>query len=283
MRVVLLLLAAASAAAADNLVTDPGAPFPTTIDMPRSTAMGGAHAAIASGNDALVVNPAGMSQNLRYHFELDGAWDGRFPAQGVLASLVDTKSTPVGSGILFSRWGSGQPAGRGEGWLLGFAYSYPAGNFLIGGESKYVRFHGPDGLTARWAQDIGLLAKRGSLSYALVVQNIALKGIPLFPLTATAGIALGSDTDWHIAFDYKADLSDLQNVRHKAALGVEYLLEQTVALRAGGTYDPTAKLGWISAGFAVLAELGSVQVSVRRRVQGGFDQVLEGGITIFLE
>ena len=283
MRVATLLLLAATAARADNLATDPGAPFPTSIDMPRSTAMGGAHAAIATGNDALLVNPAGMSQNQRYHFELDGYLDRRFPAQGVTGSIIDTKSTPVGSGVLFSRFAAGQPAGRAEGWLLGFAYSYPVGNFFVGGESKYIRVHGPDGLSARWAQDIGMLAKRGSLSYAVVVQNIALKGIPLFPLTATAGLALGSDTDWHIAFDYKADLSDLQNVRHKAALGLEYLIEQSVVLRAGGTYDPTAKLAWLSAGIGVLAEIGGVQVVVRRRVQGGFDQVVEAGVTLFLE
>ena len=34
--------------------------------------MGGAHAAIASGNDALSVNPAGLALGRKYHLEVDG-------------------------------------------------------------------------------------------------------------------------------------------------------------------------------------------------------------------
>src|SRR5256885_5392130 len=108
-----LLLLAPLAARADNLVSDPGAPWPVSVDLPRATAMGGAQSAIATSNDALAVNPAGLSQSKRYHFELGGIYDAHYPAQGVLASIVDSASSPVGSGILFSRWGSGQPAGRG--------------------------------------------------------------------------------------------------------------------------------------------------------------------------
>src|SRR3954463_4559610 len=83
MRLGLFVLLLGLAARADNLVTDAGAPFPGFIDMPRSTAMGGAQAAIATSNDALLVNPAGLPQNHRYHFELDGADDVHFPAQGI--------------------------------------------------------------------------------------------------------------------------------------------------------------------------------------------------------
>ena len=95
MRRTLLLLLSAGTAMADNRVQDPGSPWPTTVDTPRATAMGGAHAAIATGNDALVVNPAGLAQVRRYHFELDGMYDSRFPAQAVLASLVDSASAPI--------------------------------------------------------------------------------------------------------------------------------------------------------------------------------------------
>src|SRR5256712_2219529 len=115
MRYALLLLLAAGTAMADNRVQDPGSPWPTTVDTPRATAMGGAHAAIATGNDALAVNPAGLSQVRRYHFELDGVYDSRFPAQAVLASLVDSASAAVASPALWSRWASRQPSGRGAG------------------------------------------------------------------------------------------------------------------------------------------------------------------------
>src|SRR3954464_11701665 len=100
MRLVLLGLLLSAAAHAENVVTDRGAPWPTTVDMARASGMGGAHSAIATSNDALTVNPAGLAQAKRYHVEVDGVFDARFPAQGVIASIVDSASTPVGSGII---------------------------------------------------------------------------------------------------------------------------------------------------------------------------------------
>src|SRR5467141_4903763 len=134
MRCTLGLLLVTGAALADNRVQDPGSPWPANVDMPRATSMGGAHAAIATGNDALVVNPAGLSQVRRYHFEVDGLYDSKFPAQAILASLVDSATAPVASGLLWSRWASGQPSGRGEGWSLAPGYSAPVRpGVLLGG------------------------------------------------------------------------------------------------------------------------------------------------------
>ena len=283
MRIALLLLVAA-AAHAENSVTDPGAPWPTTVDTSRATAMGGAHAAIATANDALVVNPAGLSQGRRYHFELDGVYDSKFPAQGVMASIVDTASSPMGSGVLFSRWGSGRGNGRGEGWGVGFAYSGAIGaNLFGGGQTKFLRYRGPDGLDARWAQDIGILSRSGGFSWAAVVQNISTTKIPLFPLTGTAGVAWGDDRDWHLAMDYKADFSDTSHVKHKAAVGGELLVGESMALRSGVTWDSTAHLWWLSAGVGFLTEKGGLQFVWRRRVSGGYDQLFEAGITVYLE
>jgi hypothetical protein len=276
-------LCCAAAARAQNAASDPEAPWITNIGMPRSMAMGGAHSAIATSNDAILVNPAGMSQGPRYHVELDGALDRSFPAQGVIASVVDTKSAPVASGLLFARWGAGQPGGRAEGWQAQLAYSYPVSGFFVGGASKYLHYHTQEGLVSKFTQDIGLLAKRGSLSYALVVQNISLSNTPLSPLTTTAGIAWGTDFDWHIALDYKTDFSDTSNIKSKLAGGVEYLLEQSLAVRLGGTWDITHKVGYISAGVGIQAEVGGIQVAWRRRLSGPFDQVLEAGITVYME
>src|SRR5882762_11973801 len=167
------LLAVAAAARAQNSIKDPGAPWPVFVDLPRATAMGGAHAAIATANDAITSNPAGMSQQRRYHLEIDGLYDSRFPAQALIASVVDTTSSAVGTGFLFSRWGSGQPGGRGEGWYGALAYSYSTGgNYFLGGETKYYRFATPDGAVRSFAQDVGFLVNRGGFAYGVVVQNI---------------------------------------------------------------------------------------------------------------
>ena len=284
MRYAIALLLAAGAALADNRVQDPGAPWPGSVDTPRATAMGGAHAAIATGNDALAVNPAGLAQSRRYHFELDGLYDSRYPAQAVLASLVDSASGPVASGLLWSRWASGQPSGRGEGWSVGLGYSGAIGqNLFLGGETKFLRYHTPDGLVQKWAQDVGLLARRGTFSWAAVMQNVSTEKIPLFPLTATAAMAWGTDTDWHLSVDYRADLSDSSNVKSKAALGGELLLGDAMALRGGATWDATARQWWLSAGIGLLSEKGGLQVVWRRRVEGPYDQFFEGGLTIYLQ
>jgi hypothetical protein len=284
MRWALLALIAAPAALADNHVQDPGSPWPTNVDLPRATAMGGAGASVATGNEAFSINPAGLAQSRRYHLEVDGVYDSKFPTQGILASIVDSATAPVASGLLFSRWASGQPAGRGEGWSLGFGYAGPTGQGLfMGGETKFLRFHTPDGLVQKWAQDVGLLARRGTFSWAAVVQNIALDKIPLFPLTGTASMSWGTDADWHLAFDYKADFSDTSHVKSKLALGGELLAGESVVLRAGATRDISANQWWLSAGVGLLSEKGGLQVVWRRRVTGPYDQFFEGGLTIYLE
>jgi hypothetical protein len=281
-------LLCAFAAHAQNSVKAPGAPWPTFVDLARTTAMGGANAAIATSNDALTVNPAGLAQWRRYHLEIDGVYDSKYPAQGLMFSLVDSVSTSVATGFLFSRWGSGQPedlgGGRGEGWYAGIGYAYAVGSYYVGGMTKYLRFATPDGPAHRFAQDFGLLVRRGEFSYALVLQNVSTSSIPLFPISSTAAIAWGTDTDWHLAIDYKADLSDLSNVKSRVAAGVEFLVDQALALRGGATWDANNKLWWASAGIGLLTEKGGAQIVWRRRVAGtGFDQLFEAAITIYLE
>jgi hypothetical protein len=284
MRLALLLLLLATAARADHLVTDPGAPFPGFIDMPRSTAMGGAQAAIATSNDALLVNPAGLPQNHRYHFELDGADDVHFPAQGVTASIVDSASGPAATGLLFNRWGSGQPAGRGEGWNAGLAYAgQTSPTLFLGGITKYLRYHTPGGLVSKFVEDVGILSRPGAFSWALVVQNLSFDKVPLFPMTGTAAVAWGSDASWHLAFDYKVDFSDSSNLKQTGALGGEVLVDDGIVLRGGLRRDFTADIFWVSAGIGFLTSGGGLQLAWRRRVTGPFDQIFEAGITLFLE
>jgi hypothetical protein len=283
-----LAVLCAFAARAQNSVKDPGAPFPTFVDLSRASAMGGAGAAIATGNEALTINPAGLSQVRRYHLEIDGVYDAKFPAQGLMVSIADSTSSSIATGLLFSRWGSGQPqdlgGGRGEGWYAGLGYSYAIGSYSIGGMTKYLRFATPDGDAHQFAQDVGVITRRGQFSYAAVVQNVSTSSIPLFPITATAAVAYGTDTDWHLALDYKADLSDLKNVKSRAAAGLEILLEQALVVRGGVTWDASSERWWASAGAGILTEKGGVQFVWRRRVAGGgFDQFFEGAITLYLE
>lgn len=277
-------LGAAVPARAQGKVDSPGAPFlGDTVLMPRSTAMAGAHAAVATSNDALLVNPAGLAQRRRYHAEIDGILDPQFPATGVVASVADSTSLAIASGLLFARFGAGREAGRGAGYEIGAAYAYNVGGVFLGGLTKYLHFDGPAGESHRFAQDVGLLVSRGAFAWALVGQNLSTSNIPLFPPLATAAIAFGSDADYHLAIDYRADFSDSKNIKHRLAGGYELLFEQVAALRTGFAYDLTRHLGWFSVGVGLLSEKGGLQLAYQRRVIGGFDHQFEAGITLYLE
>src|SRR6202022_1201918 len=156
MRLALLLgfaLAGGQAARAEGSVTDPGAPFLyTTVWMPRSTAMAGAHAAVATSNDAFLVNPAGLAPARRHHLEIDGALDPQFHGSGFLVTAVDASSLAVASGLMYARFSTGHLDRRGAGFLLGAAYAYDIGGIYFGGVTKYLNFDGPDGQSYKFAQ-----------------------------------------------------------------------------------------------------------------------------------
>src|SRR5262245_14142779 len=67
----------------------------------RSRAMGGAGRAVSSTNEALYINPAGLSQFVR--FNLDADYVHRFTEATHWAglSLVDSTSSPFAGGIDF--------------------------------------------------------------------------------------------------------------------------------------------------------------------------------------
>jgi len=277
-------LAAAPAPAGDS--TDPGAPWPTQVDLPRATGMGGSMISFASGNDAMTVNPAGVGLNHTYHFELDGMDDKKFPAEGVIFSVADSTTLGIGSGLMFERWGAGQPGGRSEGWLGGLSYAYGSGAFLAGGTTHLIHFNEPDGVQVRtFTEDFGFMAHAGSWNFGLVLQNFSFTfdKVPLFPLTSGAGFSYGTDLDWHLSVDYKMNMNDFSNLKHLLAFGGEYVFDRTFALRAGYRWDITNHLGWITWGASVITDRIGIHFAMRRRVEGAMEQTLEAGISVYLE
>ena len=274
----------APARADDFKAGDPSAFWPGTVDLTRSAGMGGAHSAIATGNDALLVNPAGLSQSKRYHFEVDGGFDSRSNARVYSVSLVDSASIAAGSGLLFQNWSSGsEPDGRATGWLGGIGYSYFTGNFFFGGTTKYLHFNGSYGEIRSFMQDVGMLVRLGDFSVSAVIQNLSTSTVPLFPVNSTIGIAWGSDLDWHLAFDYKTDLSDTDHLKHRLNSGLEILLDRSWVIRGGYSWDITSSLGAWSVGTSIVTDKLGVHVAWRRRLQGPLDQFFEVGLTVYLE
>ena len=98
-----LLLAAGAPV---NARADVGTPFYGV----RSMGMGGAHRGLATGNDALFVNPAGMAIDRRYSAEVQYATGSDHVSRAML-STVDSKTAPVAAGLAYARsWGN--PSGE---------------------------------------------------------------------------------------------------------------------------------------------------------------------------
>jgi len=74
-------------------------------------------------------------------------------------------------------------------------------------------------------------------------------------------VAWGTDADWHIAFDYKADLSDTSSVKNRLAGGLEVLVGDALALRSGVTWDTNAQQWWLSAGAGLLTRRAACRSS----------------------
>jgi len=280
------ILAAAQVRA--GTADEPGAPWATQIDLTRGTGMAGAMTAFASGNDAITINPAGLALNHNYHFELDGMDDVKFPAEGVILSIADsTTAQGVGSGMIFERWGAGQLAGRGEGWLGGISYAYAQGSTLFGGTTHYLHFAGPGGETIHYfSEDIGVMEHGSNISFGATLQNInfSFDNMPLFPLTGAIGASVGDDSDFHLSADYKVNLADTSNLKHQLSFGGEMMFEKTLVLRTGYRWDVTDHLGWLTCGASIVTERFSFGAALRRRVHGDhMEQALEANVTLFLE
>lgn len=282
---ILIATVAAPAARADGFkADDPGAFWPGQVDLTRSSGMGGAHSAIATGNDALIINPAGLSQTKRYHFQLDAGFDSRSNARVYSLSVVDSSSIAAGSGLFFQNWTSGSnPDGRAIGWLGGIGYSYYTGNFFFGGTTKYLRFNGSYGEIRQFVQDAGMLARTGDFAWSAVVQNLSTSAVPLFPLNSTIGVAWGSDSDWHLAIDYKTDLSNLDHLKHRLNSGLEILIDRAFVIRGGYSWDISNSIGAWSLGTSIVTEKLGLHAAWRRRLQGPLDQFFEFGLTFYLE
>jgi hypothetical protein len=284
----LALCALVSAEARAGSADAPGAPWIDQIGLTRSTGMAGAMTAFASGNDAIVDNPAGLALNRSYHFQIDGMYDKKFPAEGVMVSIADGTTSPgVGSGMIFKRWGAGQLGGRGEGWLGGVSYAYASGAALFGGTTHVLHFAGPGGSTIHnITQDFGMMLHGGGIAFGATLQNVnfSFENLPLFPLTGAVGFAVGSDNNFHLSTDYKINFANTASLKHQLSFGGEVIFDKTLVLRSGFRWDVSDHLGWFTLGASVNTAKFGFGMALRRRVYGDhFEQALEANITLFLE
>ena len=168
----------------------------------RAKSLGGAYRAIASGNDALYYNPAGLPQLPRYSPELHYLSDFSLGQQEVNVSLVDSKAPLVAAGIgyAFEGWDLQNPViSRSHTATLGLALPVVPGILNVGTALKYVNLL--DALGALGAvgagnalnilsADLGILAMiPGGVQLAAVGYNLIPVKTEAMPLSVGLGLA----------------------------------------------------------------------------------------------
>jgi hypothetical protein len=263
----------------------------------RSRGMGGAHRAIVTGNDAIFLNPAGMSLLRRYSIEPGYLFNAERETHVASISIVDSITASVAAGLSYSYVNGLRtvyvPSLTGDavpqrvdrtGNIIHLALSVPMGRNLtvgIGGKYMNLSYGGRSAVNAVTV-DVGLLY-RVSPMVALSLSGYGLTntGSAEAPLAMAVGFAVGPPTKFQFALDWVIDfttskyLEDLppsqraRATRHEIHSGIEWQVFQGFALRAGYFHDRVTR---VSPDNAFTFGLGYFSAKARVGVNAVFEQ-----------
>lgn len=268
-------------AAATTLMSSPSTTawaFPDFLGA-RGLAMGGAGRADARAEQGPLLNPAGMSLARLYTVEGGYGYITRDGGQTFRGSVVDSTSGFKLGGGLFYSYRTASPAGVPalKGHQVGLSLSYPFGDkVMVGTTSKYVNLSGgaePDGKAKHsgFTFDAGMVARASTLTIGIVGYNLRDMSSVHAPLALGYGLALQPVPDLTFVVDGYHDFTTYDATRGTLTTvsgGGEYVAQRRLAVRAGGGRDGVSGHGFLSAGLAVLSEIGSVDASIRQDISG---------------
>lgn len=238
----------------------------------RALSMGEAYRALASSNDAIYFNPAGLVQLPRYSAELHYHLNLQQEEHQADVSVVDSQTAQVAAGVSYTFDGRqfSKRASLQHTATLAVAYPFLEQMLCVGAGFKYVNVW--DAIAGNYlnalSADLGVLSKLpmgvslAAVGYNLVpirsarvplsagfaanlefgpLSALVFGGEPTFgPLQNAGGVpsllaggtrgpltGLTLEVDWYLRF------FSLQGPQHRLSVGVEYLVLETVPLRAG--------------------------------------------------
>ncbi len=225
----------------------------------RPMSMGGAHRALVTGNDAIMLNPAGMSLFRRYSMELqylvkpDWSTDGG-PAEHIFSTaVVDNQIASFATGLAYTRVERGDSK-KGNRYDMAFSYAL-SNSLMIGTNIKYLNFDrdGKKDAVDAVTVDVGLLLHFDmGLNLGVVGYNLTNTADYLeHPISMAAAVmyspfrSLELAFDWCINFQKPVDNTDPTGEKMTAYsyhFGAEYLLLGQFLIRAGYAIDETNAL-----------------------------------------
>jgi hypothetical protein len=223
----------------------------------RAMGMGEAQRASATGAEALMLNPAGMS--LVKQYVIEGMYGVRIESVGHNAnvSVVDSITARVAAGLFYSfiyespklsfNWAGGfqrQATLTRTGHAAGLALSIPLGeHFILGATAKYLHisttaplppntvpssltFDSVNGVTF----DVGIMVRLGEkFNIGLIGQNLWDHGSRESPLSLGIGLSFVAVPTLTINFDTLVDFTGFQSYKLDAATGKVTLDQRTTA------------------------------------------------------
>jgi hypothetical protein len=221
---------------------------------------------IASGNDAIYVNPGALSARRRYSAEAQ-FWVDRRGADNVAqvwsGSVADSLSSPVAAGLVYGKVSDGVETGSLYHLALAGAI---AQGIHLGVAGKYYALSGAERVSAS-SVDAGIFWQVADfVAVGVAGYNLAPTKHPAeLPRGVGAGLSIGSDASLHGSFEWKADLDRLGKTTNRYAFGLETLLGGMAPLRAGYVIDQTLDTKWWSVGVGLVsANGGGLDVGYRQ-------------------
>ena len=253
MRTRSLPLIAAFLVARAAVASEPPSPL-TVPDLvgPRTLALQ-AGVGSASGNEAMFLNPAAIAARKRYTVDTFYLTDRRPdlgpPGQSDLRrqdylgfTVADSATTAVAAGLSYVRVLQGVNTGN----LVRLALAAPLGRgIFLGAQGNYFDLQGSNPVASTLNMDGGLywqvtsMVSIGGAAYNFIFTHDR----EVLPRGYAAGFTVGSETslqvvaDWHLDLDRVKDANGNSKSSNRYTVGAEYLLANSVPVRAGFGVD----------------------------------------------
>ncbi len=285
-----------------------GLPAAATQDImgSRSLAMGGSLRATPSGNNAVLLNPAGMSLTAAYQIGAFYQYRGADEAGHLNVSVVDSITSRLAAGLFYSFMHASPrrtvPTGGGhifaldesiDGHNAGLSLSYPIGNvFYFGLTSRYVShaIEQPEGTPEAFLEetvtgvtmDVGGILRLSSFNIAVVGYNLVPLEGDRFPQLLGLGASYTFGTSFLAEFDTVLDFTSAEEVKPSYHFGAELFMAKAYALRAGMMHDTLREATYVTGGFGLVSKAVAVDFGLRQMVDGGAETTVSGALRFFM-
>jgi hypothetical protein len=251
----------------------------------RALAMS-AYRGFGAGNDAIFFNAASLAALRRYSVETQWLLDrfGDSTAMHTLGvSIVDSQMSDVAGGGAFTR----VLAGPWTGNLFDLALATPvAGGLYLGGVLKYLSLDGPSGdevravnvdASAYWR--LSRLVSVGVSGYNLISTGHKT----LQPRALGVGASIGDDRLFRLAADWQGDFDRQGSLTSAYAVGGEYVVGDSLPLRASYLKDGTRNASYWSVGIGLVgAQGGGLDLSYRQSFDDPTERTFAVTLKLFL-